>query len=359
MGDLIRIAVVDDSRAIRNTLRESLNYSGKTKVVMTASEGNEMLRKLKACPRETFPEVVITDIQMPEMDGIELVRHGKALYPNLKFIMLTVADDEDTLFKAIQAGASGYLVKDEKINNIIAHIENLVESGSVPMSPDIARKTLDLLSRSSGTDSVEHSLDQFNLSEREQEVLQLLVEGQNYKEIAKRLFISPFTVRKHISNIYEKLHVTSKTQVIRLVHQSASVGNRKKNTAGHILLVDDHQMILDSLAMMITTFTDFEVVGKISDSRTVKSFLESHPVDLAIIDINMPYIDGLTLAGQLKIQFPELKIIFLTVSEDPIQIASANALGVDGYVAKKARKDALKKALNTVMRGERYFEDIA
>jgi DNA-binding NarL/FixJ family response regulator len=215
----IKVAIVDDNKSTVASMAEFINYSDKTTMVLRAYSGAKLLEELKNCSEEKFPDVVITDVDMPGMDGIEVVRHGKALYPDLKFLMLTVYDDEDTLFDAIKAGASGYLMKDERIPIIIDHIEQLVFNGSVPMSPRIARKTLQLLARSDRNKSDNLPDQPFNLSKREQEVLQLLVEGKNYKSIASELVISPNTVRKHISNIYRKLHISSKAQAIRYYAQ--------------------------------------------------------------------------------------------------------------------------------------------
>jgi DNA-binding NarL/FixJ family response regulator len=202
----------------------------------------------------------------------------------------------------------------------------------------------------------------YNLSTREKEVLSLLVDGKEYKEIAELLFISPFTVRKHISNIYEKLHVTSKTQAIKLMHQSRNSrsADTRNGSAGtyKILLVDDHQIILDSLGMMLSTIPELTVAGKISDSRNVVSFLERHEVDLMISDSSMPYMNGLKLVADVLPRFPELKTLMLTVSEDKEDIREAYALGVSGYVLKKASKEELKAAIRSVMRGERYFEAV-
>ena len=149
------------------------------------------------------------------------VKYAHLIYPDLKFLMLTVFDDDDKIFEAIKNGASGYLLKDEKTSTIIDHIQQLLDVGGAPMSPSIARKALTLLSRAriDEKDSARDDVSE-RLSERECDVLKLVVEGKDYKAIAEKLFLSTHTIRKHIANIYEKLHVSSKAQVINLALQS-------------------------------------------------------------------------------------------------------------------------------------------
>ena len=158
------------------------------------------------------------DIAMPGLDGIETVRIAKLLYSHVHFLMLTVFDDDDKLFEAIKAGADGYLLKNEKLAVIIDCIVQLSETGSAPMSPRIARKTLDLLIKASlpGAEKKSTEKKDYALSDRETEILKLTVDGYGYKMIAERLFLSSHTVRKHIANIYNKLHVSSKAQAIKI-----------------------------------------------------------------------------------------------------------------------------------------------
>jgi DNA-binding NarL/FixJ family response regulator len=216
---MIRIAIVDDNRQTLLSLVELLNYEKELEVIITAIDGVEFLTKLENKSNTELPQVVLMDIDMKHMNGIEAVRVGKIKYPDMKFIMLTVFDDEDKLFDSIKAGASGYLLKDEKISVIKEHIINLVEHNYAPMSPIIARKTFDILSKSSSDIAETKDKDSLwnCLSEREVDVLHLLIEGHNYKAISEKLFISPNTVKKHISHIYEKLHVSSKVQIIHLM----------------------------------------------------------------------------------------------------------------------------------------------
>jgi DNA-binding NarL/FixJ family response regulator len=214
----IPIGIVDDKSQNRISLAERINYSDDIDVVLTANDGNDFLEKMTRLAAPKHPAVVLMDIEMPVMNGIEAVRMGKQLYPDLNFLMLTVFDDDDKIFEAIKAGAAGYLLKDEKLIAIIECIQQLVEVGGAPMSPRIARKALSLLMKASLPEKEDSSIEKndYDLSTREVEVLKLTVDGYDYKAVAEKLFLSSHTVRKHIANIYHKLHVTSKAQAIKI-----------------------------------------------------------------------------------------------------------------------------------------------
>jgi DNA-binding NarL/FixJ family response regulator len=217
----ISIAIVDDNTQNRLSLADQISYSDEITVLFTAKNGNDFLEQMKQLSPALHPAVVLMDIEMPEMTGIEAVKYAHQIYPDLKFLMLTVFDDDDKIFEAIKNGANGYLLKDEKASTIIDYIQQLLEIGGAPMSPSIARKALALLSRAriDDKDSAKDNVSE-RLSERECDVLKLVVEGKDYKAIAEKLFLSTHTIRKHIANIYEKLHVSSKAQVINLALQS-------------------------------------------------------------------------------------------------------------------------------------------
>jgi DNA-binding NarL/FixJ family response regulator len=209
----ITIAIVDDKRPSRLSLSEKLSSTGEVKVLFTAEHGEDFLSQMKQSTNR--PQLVLMDIEMPMLNGIEAVAIGSSLYPACKFLMLTVFDDDDKIFESIKAGSNGYLLKDEKPETILASIREIMEEGGAPMSPSIARKTLALLSRTDWPNEKRESVHS-ELSDREMEILKLLVDGLEYRAIAERLFIAPNTVRKHIGNIYERLHVNSKAQAIRL-----------------------------------------------------------------------------------------------------------------------------------------------
>jgi DNA-binding NarL/FixJ family response regulator len=215
----IPIAIVDDNSQNRISLSERINSSDEIEVTFTATNGEDFLDQMKQLSFSELPRVVLMDIEMPEMNGIDAVRFGKTLYPEVRFLMLTVYDDDDKIFEAIKAGASGYLLKDEKISKIIEWVQQVAELEGAPMSPIIARKAIAMLAQVADpakSDEKQQSTSQTNLSERETEILRLLVEGYDYRTTAEKLFVSSHTVRKHIANIYHKLHVTSKAKAINL-----------------------------------------------------------------------------------------------------------------------------------------------
>jgi len=218
----IPIAIVDDKSQNRISLSEQIKYSDEIEILFCATDGYDFLNLMKQCNPARIPAVVLMDIEMPGMDGIQAVKHGHLLYPDLKFLMLTVFDDDDKIFEAIKAGANGYLLKDEKVSVIIDYIQQLVDIGGVPMSPSIARKAMDMLVSASIPEKVSPALPDpaYILSERETEVLKLLVDGFDYKIIAQKLFLSSHTVRKHIANIYQKLQVNSKAHAIKVANKN-------------------------------------------------------------------------------------------------------------------------------------------
>lgn len=216
---IIPIAIVDDKSENRLSLAEKINSSDDISVKFTALNGKDFLEQMKKLPLSDLPQVVLMDIEMPLMNGIEAVQFGKQLYPQVRFLMLTVFDDDDKIFEAIKAGASGYLLKDEKVAKIIECVQQIAELDGAPMSPTIARKTLDMLLKIPGerkSGDAHSAIDRSILSDREFEILKLMVDGYSYRSTAENLFLSTHTVRKHIANIYNKLHVNSKAKAINL-----------------------------------------------------------------------------------------------------------------------------------------------
>jgi DNA-binding NarL/FixJ family response regulator len=215
--DKIRVAIVDDKKFLRSNLAEQLQYSQEIEVVLTAGNGIDFLQQMENLSSTQYPLVVLMDIEMPEMDGLETVLIAKEIYPDIQFLMLTAFSEDEKIFEAVKVGASGYLLKDESISKIIAFIKELLNEGTVPMSPIVARKTLMMLKSVNNNDLPENKADTPSvLSEREMQILEGIVDGLNYHQVADKLFISPHTVRKHIANIYEKLHVSNKTAAIKI-----------------------------------------------------------------------------------------------------------------------------------------------
>jgi DNA-binding NarL/FixJ family response regulator len=215
---MIKIAIVDDRDHVRDTLEKRLQYTNEIKVVQTSGNGAEFLSYMKSTQPISQPEVVIMDIEMPVLNGIDTVATASVLYPDVKFIMLTVFDSDDSIFNAIKAGAHGYLLKDEDTDTIIEHIKLVADGKGAVMSPAIARKALDLLmGKSSKAETPDATIKaETSLTEREIAVMNCLVNGLDHKSISQKLDISPATVRTHLANIYKKLHVSSKSQAVGL-----------------------------------------------------------------------------------------------------------------------------------------------
>jgi DNA-binding NarL/FixJ family response regulator len=219
----IKLALVDDRAINRQSVREKLGRYTEMGIVLEAVNGNDFLAKLKQ--QQQLPDVVLMDLEMPELDGIETIKLATAIYPSVKFIVLTVFEDNVKIFEAIKAGAHGYLLKEDTAVNIVDAIVNVYEHNGIPMSPAIARKAMDMMMKApvhAYIDQEEHmpvKADNAGLSSREMDVLRELASGKNYKFIGEKLFISPQTVRKHVANIYDKLHVNSRTQVINIAHK--------------------------------------------------------------------------------------------------------------------------------------------
>jgi len=213
------IALTEDNPVNRNTFLQKIKTCNHLSVLFIANNGNECLEHLKGLPHDKIPQLIFMDLEMPEMDGIQTIAIAKSLYPQIHFIVLTVFDDDEKIFEAIKAGASGYLLKHEPADVLCNAIDNVLEVGGVPMSPAIARKALNLLSRSRPAGDAEATHLPQQITEREKEILQQMVNGWDAKRIASALNLSVLTVRKHIANIYDKLHVNSKAQVISLAHQ--------------------------------------------------------------------------------------------------------------------------------------------
>lgn len=219
--EVMKIALVDDNPVNQRSLRQKVEPFSDIELLFICENGSEFLEKMKGLPVQNWPQVVFMDIQMPELNGIETIRLAKPVYSSIQFIILTVFEDDDTIFEAIQAGASGYLLKHENFHTIRQALDEVMEYGGAPMSPAIARKTLKLLTQKDEKPAADNSkILETLLSEREREVLTHLVSGYDAKRIAELTGISTLTVRKHIANIYHKLHVNSKAQVMSMAHKN-------------------------------------------------------------------------------------------------------------------------------------------
>ena len=211
----IKICIAEDNFFLAKAIREKILFFDDISFKFTAVNGAELIGKLE---ENHNIDVILMDIQMPEMDGIKATEIVKTKYPHIKVIMLTVVDDDDYVFNAIKAGANGYLLKEidpEKLHQCILE----VIQGGAPMTPSIALKTLNLLRNPISDQAKKTTTENISLSNREIEILEHLSKGLKYNAIADNLIISPATVRKHIENIYKKLQVHNKIEALLKAQQ--------------------------------------------------------------------------------------------------------------------------------------------
>ena len=201
----VQILVYDDSDVMRESLRTLLFEEKDFEVIAMLPNAETVETDIS----ELKPHVVLMDIDMPEVNGVEAVKRIRQLYPDLPIIMLTVFDDNENIFKAIYAGASGYILKRYVTAEIVAAIHNVL-SGGAPMTGTVAKKVLQMLPIAANPEEDEKQL----LTIKEKDILQLLVKGYSYKMIASEINISIDTVRFHIKKIYDKLHVHSSTAAV-------------------------------------------------------------------------------------------------------------------------------------------------
>lgn len=206
------VGIVDDNERISQQIAEKLLLTDEVEILFIADRGKEALDWLNA--HRQHPQLILMDIEMPGMNGIETTFKLKDAYAHVKVIMLTVFDNEANIFNAIKAGASGYLLKDETLTRMMEAFADAMEGG-VPMSPPIARKVMDMLVTGYKPErQIMYTENQEELTKREMEILEKMAEGMNVQGIAASLFISPFTVKKHIENIYSKLHIKSRVELL-------------------------------------------------------------------------------------------------------------------------------------------------
>lgn len=205
---MIRIAVAEDNQLLAKSLEEKVSFFNELKLKHIANNGQVLIDWLET---DLNIEVILMDIQMPVMDGIEATEIIKRKYPHIKVIMLTVFDDDENIYRAFMAGANGYLLKDTDPKSLFQGIEDVLEGGA-SMTPSIAFRTIQLLRNPQiAFDTVS---EDFQLTQREHEILQQISTGLNYQEISRNLNISPSTVRKHIENTYKKLNVHTKLEAV-------------------------------------------------------------------------------------------------------------------------------------------------
>ncbi|HEY4207176.1 MAG TPA: response regulator transcription factor [Puia sp.] len=202
----ISLAIVEDLDEVREGLKNFLSLSQEFIVLDTFRTAEEAMKTIPSL----HPDIVIMDINLPGMNGIDCIRQIRLLDETIQFMMFTVYENDEKVFEALKAGASGYLLKNTGLVHILESLKELRNGGS-PMSSNIARKLVDTFRKQPSSSKLPPS---DALSPRENEVLHLLAKGLLYKEIAEQLHISTATVRQHIHRIYEKLHVQNRTEAI-------------------------------------------------------------------------------------------------------------------------------------------------
>jgi DNA-binding NarL/FixJ family response regulator len=203
---VISVAIVDDDDDVRNGLNWMIDNADGFRCIGMYTNAQDVLDNLA----DPLPDVLLMDIGLPGMSGIECVRELKKIYPHLKIVMQTVYSDDDKIFESLRAGAVGYILKKSPILKVLQAISDANEGGA-PMSGEVARRVLNFFQEPVEDNEIA------SLSMREHEVLEALIEGRSYKAISEKLFLSVHTVRFHVHHIYEKLHVRSRAEFMAKV----------------------------------------------------------------------------------------------------------------------------------------------
>jgi two-component system, NarL family, response regulator LiaR len=201
---LITVCIVEDRKDIRESLKILVNEAGDCACIGDFTNGEDAVKEIP----ELQPDVVLMDIDLPGINGIDCIRQLKPLCPRVQFMICTVYDEDEKIFDALAAGANSYILKRSDSDTLINSIRDLHNGGS-PMSSDIARKIVRQFQKALPSEK-----EDYHLTDREKEILELLAKGLTYQQTADKIFISGKTIKKHVYNIYEKLHVNSRTEAV-------------------------------------------------------------------------------------------------------------------------------------------------
>ncbi len=216
----VRVLIVDDHEVVREGLRAILEDEEGIEVVGEAGDGAEAL----SIARQVTPDLVLMDINMPRMDGVEATRRMKSLFPATSVVVITVFDDEAHVIDAIRAGAAGYILKDCS-RDLVVHTVKAVNAGAALLEPDLLRQALESVASHPTQPAPEMTQGAETLTPRELDVLRLIVDGLTNRQIASRLHLSEDTVKKHVQSVIAKLQVSDRTQAAVKAVRTGIVGD--------------------------------------------------------------------------------------------------------------------------------------
>ena len=208
-NDIIELIIVEDDKDVREGLKYLLSLDSQIRVINVYRNAEKMINDLEII---RIPNIILMDIGLPKMDGIEATGIIKKQYPKISILMLTIFEEEDKILRAIRAGADGYILKNTKGIDLVEQIKSLYSGGS-PISPIVARKILHKVQR----EEKEVVRKEYNLTRREKEILTGIIKGYTYREVAEEYCIASSTVKKHVLHIYRKLDVRSKVEFVKKV----------------------------------------------------------------------------------------------------------------------------------------------
>ncbi len=215
MGIAIRVAIFEDNKLVRDALQAILNGTDGYTCTGAFADGGHWMMDVK----RSEPDVILMDIEMPGLNGIEISSLVLDAFPSIKILIQTVFNDTDKIFKALCAGASGYILKNDPPHKYLEAINEVYNGGS-PMNSTVAKKVLGFFSNKNIL-LISPDSNSYELSTREKEILNMMVDGENYKAIADKAFISYETVRTHVKHIYKKLHVACRSEAVRKALQQS------------------------------------------------------------------------------------------------------------------------------------------
>ncbi len=219
MGDntinKIKVSIVEDHDIFRKRLTELLGFYEDLELIFSADSAELCLKFIEEAEEERIPDVILMDIELPGISGIEATFQIKEKLPDIDIIMFTVFEDDDRLFESIQVGATGYLLKDTPIDDVVSSLKEVRKGGS-PITPVIARKLMGMVSRPEKEKNAETEVVPFDLTPAELRILEQVIDGKTNKQIAEEVFLSPWTVKTHVKNIYKKMHVNSRAAAVKL-----------------------------------------------------------------------------------------------------------------------------------------------